>query len=190
MPKYSCVNINKLLTEKDVKALYSKCKNNYERTFLALVWIFGARPSEVLEVSKEDVNLIEEETILTVRFATKKLKDKTSFVLKERTLGVERQTEISKMDPLVEMIVSQKLNTMDSRRLIPRSRRWAVGFLHRVGMEALGEKVCPYNFRHSALTRESAKGRTIDQLKHMKGAEDWRSVNPYLHAKPFLLRRS
>lgn len=66
MPKYSCVNINKIITEADVKSLYARCKNNYERTFLALVWIFGARPSEVLEVDKEDVAFIEEDSILTV----------------------------------------------------------------------------------------------------------------------------
>ena len=62
-----------------------------EQALLSCLWITGARPSEILELRKENILITED--IVVFDLPTKKLQaDGTRFVLKRRQLRIGRPT--------------------------------------------------------------------------------------------------
>ena len=190
MPRYAH-DITDLLSPEDVRKLYDAAKSPREQVLVCLLWITGARPSELLELTTEAITLTkaDEETgaPATVSFVlpTKKLQaDGTKFVLKTRQLRMARPEGLE-MNIYLETIIDYLKRLRPGDRVMSYTRRWAEKIINRLGRDALGKQLSPYHFRHSAIMRESAAGRTLDQLMHYKGAKSVDSVKPYLHARAY-----
>jgi integrase len=164
--------------------MYDKTKDLQEQALLSCLWITGARPSEILELAKKNVLITDE--VVVFDLPTKKLQaDGTRFVMKRRQLRIGRPHGLQ-MNIFLETVVkyAERLYHPEDPIFI-YGRRWAIKVINRLGMQAIGKEVAPYHLRHSAVTREASQGRTLDQLKHFKGAKSIRSVEPYLHASPY-----
>lgn len=184
MPKYS-EDISIVLNEKDVSAMFSYAKSPKEAYLLAMLWITGARPSEILECKKEDFML--EGEVLRIRLVTKKLGIAKGFTIKERVLEFERPTGLE-ANPYLEQIVRYVGGSTGEGFILPYTTRWAEKVINRLGMNGVNKLISPYHFRHSVLSWLAAKGLTTTELMYFKGAKSPNSVAPYLHARPFMLR--
>jgi integrase len=185
MPKFND-NISEegILNEDEVRRMFNKCGNDYERALIAFAWATGARPSELLEIKKEDV-IVEEDKIV-VFLNTKKLKKGTTFQMKKRQLEFDRPQGME-MNPFIEFIAEyMRCFKYDDLPIFPyTTTRWMNKVMHRAGEAALGRQISVYHLRHSAITREAQKNASIAGLMHFKGAKSLRSVLPYVHATPY-----
>ncbi len=185
--KYSH-DISDLIDAKDVRKIYEEAKTSREQTLICFLWISGARPSEILELKREDIKLIydpeKDLEFVSFTFPTKKLNAQgDKFVLKTRQIKIVRPQ--NPQDLYIETILQYVRPFEPYERLFHYTTRWAQKVVNRLGRNSIGKKLSPYHFRHSALTRESAAGRTLDQLMHLKGAKSLDSVKPYLHARAY-----
>jgi integrase len=182
MPKYAH-DITDLLSEAEVRKLFDACTDQRIRALLSLFWITGARPAEILELSTDNIKI--EEGTVCFTLPTKKLQaDGTKFVMKTRQLRVVRPHGLE-MDIYLETVVQYIERLRPGELLFAYTRSWVTKSINKLGLDVIGKQITPYHFRHSAVTREATKGRTIDQLKHYKGAKSIKSVEPYLHATPY-----
>lgn len=184
MPRYSS-DISVILYEEDVSKMFARAKSPKEAYLVAIFWITGARPSEALELKKEDFRL--EEGTLKIRLVTKKLGETNDFILRERTLEFERPDGYGS-NPYLECIIHYVNASADTGFILPYTTRWAEKTINRLGMECLEKLISPYHFRHSVLSHHASKGMNTIDLMAFKGAKSIGSVAPYLHAKPFTVK--
>jgi len=119
--------------------------------------------------------------------------DKVQFILANKKLGhkgeflVNRRKLILKIDPQSRyyLAIQRHLNQLkkEDEKIFWFSRRTGYNIIDRIGWEALGVSICPYNFRHSRLTLLAEKGATESELMRFKGSLTRASVKPYLHAR-------
>ena len=185
MPKYSH-DINDLPTEEEIKKMWNEAGREVERVFLSLAWLTGARPMEILILTTDNITYDEDK--FKVDLFTLKLKDSTDFRgLKQRTLEFERPKGV-KSNIYIETIIKYLRTIPQGSRVVEYSKRWAEVLINRLGMQVCNKKFSPYHLRHAAITREAGRGVTIDGLMHFKGARSVRSVQPYLHARPYIIK--
>jgi integrase len=190
LPVYSDdISEKGVLVEEDVWKMYAKAKTVYERLYLSISWISGARPAEIIKtenapgLTRSDIKI--EPDKISFWFHTLKLKKTEAFQLKKRQLTIARPSGAN-LNPYIETIVEWwHTFKYDDVPIFPYTKRWAEKVINRLGTEAIGRKVSPYHLRHSAITREAANNRSIDQLMHFKGAKSMQSVQPYLHANSY-----
>jgi len=180
MPRYK-FDIKNLLFEQDVKKIYDLADKNREKLAIALLWTTGARPSELLALYKN--NIIVTDTQVTIVIKTLKLGAK-DFKAQDRPLVFERNNY---QNVYLEKIIKSLDNLGPEQVLLPYTSRWMSKIINRLGKEAIGKEICPYHFRHSVMTWLSRNGATLDQLKHFKGAADYKSIWPYITAKKFVV---
>lgn len=186
MPKYSW-NISDILYEEDVRKIYESATTREQRVLVSLLWITAARPKEILNLKREDFLISED--IVEVRVETLKLKDTEKFQDKYRTPKFERNPA-SNMNIYLETIVDWVLDAAPGGFILPRTTRWAELQINKLGEKAIGKKICPYHFRHSVLSWLAKEGYSVPALMHFKGARSIKSVEPYLHAVPYLVKLS
>jgi integrase len=190
LPVYSDnISENGVLVEADVWKMYIKAKTVYERLYLSIAWISGARPAEIIKtdnapgLTRSDITI--EPDKITFWFHTLKLKKTESFQLTKRQVTAGRPSG-TELNPYIETIVEWwHTFKYDDVPIFPYTKRWAEKSINRMGMEAIGRKISPYHLRHSAITREFGAGRSPDQVMHFKGAKSLQSVLPYIHATKY-----
>lgn len=183
-------DISDLVDSKDVRRIYDSAKTPREQALISLLWLFGARPSEILELRKEDIKIHHDPELdnefVSFTFPTKKLNaDGHQFVLKSRQLKILRPK--NPQDLYIETILQYIRILEDHELLFQYTTRWAQKVVNRLGRNSIGKKLSPYHFRHSCITREATAGKTLDQLMHLKGAKSLDSVKMYLHARAYNL---
>lgn len=178
MPKYSS-EIEYIIDEDAFAKLFNTTTNNTDRTWITILWFTGARPAEVLELKKKNIQFIEDNKIL-FDLATKKLGEKGKFMVRRRKLilNIDKDSRYIKA-------IRRHLNRLkhDEQKVFAFSRRTGYNIIDRLGWDALGISLCPYNFRHSRLTLQAEKGATENELMRIKGSRSRQSVKPYLHAR-------
>lgn len=169
MPKYR-VDINKIVSKEMAEAMIHKACCPRDRFLVALLYITGARPDEISGIKKEAIRLVGEN--VEIKIKTLKLGKKKEFLIRERILTFRPNT------PFLDVILNHwKFSpTEDLIHLGVRRIEQIIG-------DVSSNEICPYNFRHSRLTKLARSGATIDQLMYWKGAKDTRSVGAYLRAK-------
>jgi integrase len=184
MPKYA-YPIDNLVTDEDALKILTDAKPRFG-IYIALLWITGARPSEIREVKKKDI-LINED-LFTIKLVTKKLGKVKRFMNKDRTLEFERGKNAMK-NIFIEYI-SEYVSQMENPEtiLVPYSLQRLRTLLNAATIKHCGKQLCAYHFRHSVFTWMAKKGITIPELKHMKGAASLNSVSPYINAVPFMIK--
>jgi len=180
MPEYSKSNINIEITRDRLLNMTGATTRKKEQFLACVLWMTGARPSELIELKNEDVKI--NETKLVFKVVTKK-KRKGRWHLEYRELEFARPLP-PKTDRIIEFVVNYISRCPEGKMFLMTVRTMEY-IIERLGSKGLHKFVCPYNFRHTRMTMLSRQGGTIDELLHFKGSSDIRSVTPYLHAKPF-----
>lgn len=185
MPKYNW-SINDILWEEDAKKVFEKCRSPHERAFIAFTWISGARPAELCKrIVKEDFSIDEKQ--ISVRVHTLKLGRTKSFTVEDRILTFTRPPGLS-ANIWIETVVAYVQGLPAGAQLFPYTTRWSEKFIPARGMEAIGKPIAPYHLRHSCFTHGARNGWTAPTLMHFKGAKSLKSVEPYIHAVPFVVQ--
>ena len=177
--------INDILFEEDIRAMFARAKNDRERLALALDWVSAGRPEEIARLKKEDVLIAQDR--VTLHIQTLKLGRTKGFTADHRNLEFDRPTGLNEIVWL-ELIIKRALACAPGELLLPLTSRWHELAINRLGVEALGKKISPYHLRHSVLSHKAASGYSIPQLMHFKGAKSAKSVEPYLHLRPFVVK--
>ena len=177
MPKYTVSNVNHIIDADEFKALYNHCNSLRDEVWIVTLWLTGARPQELIEMTKKDVKVEPEKIRFQIK--TKKIKMDGNFIVQKRTLILNLQSD-SRYIKSIERHLSR---LKDDSLLFQFTQRTGHNIVKRLGWGVLGIGLCPYNFRHSRMTLLAEKGITIDNLMRFKGARSKRSVSPYLHAR-------
>lgn len=180
MPKYKIDIKDNFRSEEEVIAIYKAAKTDDERLWVALLWKTGARPSEILSLVKEDIEIGPDNIV--IKLITEKLGE-GDYHSPYRTLDFERPKGVE-IDVLLEAIAFLVDKLQPQQKVFAYGLRWGQKVVNRLGIEVYGKPYSPYHFRHSRMNYSGdILGLTPTELQHMKGATDIRSVNPYLHAK-------
>jgi len=178
MPEYSRTDINELISKQEAELMVAECELLRDKALLSLLWLIPARPSELMELKRKDFRLNYEGNVksITMKITTKKLR-KGKFQPK-RNFNLIHHGSI-----LTKSIWGYLRYLKDEEFLFPISRRMIAYIVDKAGMKSLNRHLCAYAFRHSAMTRFANKGYGIEQLMHLKGSADIKSISPYLHGK-------
>jgi integrase len=152
--------------------MIKKTKRPGQKVAIALEYITGARPAELIELRKRHFRIIGSD--LQIIVPTKK----GGF---ERVLPFD----IENTPYVKELIIpyTQSLPEPDSFILPFRTTTR----LKQLTYEASDNKLCPYNFRHNRLSQLGLIGASLQELMNFKGARDAKSVIPYLYRNPAAL---
>ena len=178
MPKYDS-DIQYIIDEDSFSKLFNRCNKDSERSWITVLWLTACRPAEAMLILKKDITFLEDGRI-EFKLATKKLGHKGKFIVSTRKLILKIDT-----NSRYYRILQRYLNRFkkDTERIFQFSIKTGYNIVNRIGWDALGISICPYNFRHSRLTLLAEGGATEPELMRFKGATDRKSVRPYLHAR-------
>lgn len=178
MPKYSQSNINYIIDKPAFELLYRYAASLRDKAWLTVLWFTGARPSELLELTREGIIIDEDQIVFKI--TTKKLGfKKDTFVIEKRSLVLHVDSDSIYVKNLERYIAKFKSDA----KVFYFSRKTALNIISHISEDALGFRLCPYNFRHSRMTLLAEGGATKDELMRFKGSRTDRSVTPYLHAR-------
>jgi integrase len=179
VPKYSKSDINYIVREGDFERLYRNCETKRDKAWCSVLWLTGCRPSEALEITKDNINF--EEGFTSFLVSTKKLgfKKQDKFVILKRKLILR----IPKSHHYINNLIIYTNKFKPEERIFQFSRKTGINIITRVSRRALNLNLCPYNFRHSRMTLLAEAGATLEELKRFKGARTDSSVKPYIHAR-------
>ena len=184
MPTYN-TNINTILFEEDVKKIYDIAPNERDKVLISLMWLFGARTSEMISLSRDDFDVSED--YLSVRFKTlKKAHTTNQFQVVERILKVSRPGGM-KINLWVETICKWADATKGGLVFAGRGARWLDWRVAKLSQKALDKPISPYHFRHSCFSQMARNNCSAVQIQYWKGAKSLQSVGSYIHYIPQVL---
>ena len=165
-------DINYIVTKADAQAMIDRARNPRDKALFALLYLTGARESELIELREKDIIASIEEKLVYIRLTTKKLGRVKGFVIGDRTLEIPRDA------PFMDAVINWASIKPGLLFEINESR------VRQLVYEYSDNRFCPMNFRHSRLTKLSRAGASVDELMYFKGAADLKSVGSYIRAKP------
>jgi integrase len=169
MPRYK-KDINLIVTNEMAQAMIDKALIQRDKFLVAILYFSGARPDELLRLKKQDI--VEDNGKLVIKLHTSKLGKHEGFLIEDRLLTMNSEM------PFFDIVRTYWMESLGEYLLSISERR-----MEQV-IENLSDcKLCPYNFRHSRLTKLARAGATLDQLMYWKGAVDTKSVAPYIRGK-------
>lgn len=205
MPKYSKSDIRRIIRDKDFSAIIKKTRLPRDRFFLTILYVTGARPSEIMGDSGRnlkgmtwgDIRVDPERNTITFFVPVSKLK-KNVFAVDKRELVLSFDPDAPDLPvkiifDMIEVhfknLKRWKTNFNEDAPLFTMSRKTGYNIVERAGKQ-IGIQICPYNFRHSRLTQLSEQGAGLETIMYFKGSKDIKSISPYLHARkiPFKLK--
>jgi len=164
-------DINLMVTSEMSQAMVDKATNLRDKFLVAIINFSGARPDELTKLEKKDI-ILREDGCLEIKFHTDKLGKENKFIIRERTLTMKPNMQFFD-------IVSSYWSASNSNFLLNMTTRR----MEQIVEQLSNGKLCPYNFRHSRLTKLARAGATLDQLMYFKGATNVNSVSPYIRGK-------
>lgn len=176
MPGYKS-EITKRINKEDIEKMIRICNNIRDMCIIALLYLIPLRPSELLEIKKEDIEIKEDGTI-TLYVTTKKIGKKNM---------PKRQFIIKPEDTLIYKVIYKYLSyakKMTQNKIFNINDSRIRQIIYNLSKKAIGIQICPYTFRHNRLTKLANEGASINDLMYAKGCIDIRSISPYLHGKP------
>jgi len=147
----------------------ANCKTLRDKIALLLLFLTGPRPSELVELKAGDV--YRKGNFCVVHFKTKKGGVSRDIYLPRRGKGnFPRYTNLL-LDLIDEHYVDEMKLLWGWKPYTVRDRIYAI---------TKGE-LAPYFFRHNINSLHSKLGRSLQELKYLKGAKTIASVEPYVH---------
>jgi integrase len=175
VPKY-VKDINKEITEADAQEMINNCTNQQEKTLIAILYLTGARPIEVVALRVGDINPGANPDYFTIKLKTAKLRKGVYQGSVERTLLIPKDS------PFAQMLIKEVLNVIN-----PEAKLFGFNTpdnVKQIVYKVSNNKWCPYHFRHSRLNKLARQGMGVSELMSWKGARDVQSVSAYLRGKP------
>lgn len=178
MPNYTKADVTYIIRPSAFEKMYRLAPSRRDRNWVLMLYLTGARPSELLKLTKEDVIIGED--FIRFKLVTKKLGyKKGTFFVEKRNLKLNIKNEHR-----YRLTLRAYLNMFrPEQHIFNFSDRTGSNIVERLSMRTLGVHLCPYNFRHSRLTILAEKGASREQLKAFKGARSDSSINQYIHAR-------
>jgi integrase len=189
MPIYT-ESVKQLLYEEDVAQMWGNTPYEPDRVLLSLLWFSGARPSEVINLKRKNVDWgidTNGRDYFAMKLETKKLAKAIGFVVTERVLQSSRPLG-THANIYVETIIRwcMKLDMDDYVLIGGRTTRWLNKVMHRLS-KTVGHVWSVYHFRHSVFSHMARCQASLTTLMFWKGASHPSSVMRYLHAAPVYL---
>lgn len=155
----------------DIDNYLQKATNWRERTYMMLLFITGARPSEILALNADDVYKAGTELIIDFK---KTLKNGRARTLYRKLRGAGTYIKYAKS--ILELI---NANCIAGQQIFsPKWNRFRANYT----VEKLTKKKYnSYFFRHHLHSVLARRGASRDQLKYNKGSVGLASVEPYVH---------
>lgn len=164
MPKYK-KDVKRRISYDETLSMIDSTPNRSHKAAVAILYLTGARPSEVSVLKKEDLTV--EAGLLKISLVTRKG-------------GIDRTLFFELDDSFVQQIIMPYVESL------PASA-WLFAFkgnpdrLKHIVYQMSQKTVAPYTFRHSRLTQMAESGYTQHELMMWKGAKTMESVNDYLY---------
>jgi integrase len=186
MPRYT-ESVRAIIFEEDVRKIWRNAKYLNERVILSLLWFSGARPSEVINLKRKNIDWgidSSGQDYFAVKLETKKLGQAKGFVVLERILKSSRPLG-SNANIYIESLINfcMRLEMDDYVIQGGRTTRWLNKVMHRLS-KTIGHVWSVYHFRHSVFSHMARCGASITTLMFWKGAASLSSVSYYVHAMP------
>jgi integrase len=171
MPKYTKPwwdlvknGIGQFITVSELDQLLKRCELKIEKVLLILLYYTGARPSELLELTKENFRITEK--TLFVSIPTKKHGETRTIPLPLRNPRIRLVANYITTIPSGVKFLKTRFNSDHSIR----------NFVYKIS----DNKYTTYFFRHNLLSILANYGATVYELKTWKGAKSIKSVEPYI----------
>lgn len=171
MPRYS-VDITHIITAEEAMDLIKRARNPRNKFLVAILYMTGARIGEIADLEAKDFSPVGF-GYYSVHLITKKLGKNANPLIRKRIL------ELPEASPFSPYILSWK-NSQPEGKVLKCSLRTLKDIITKLSKG----KLCCNSFRHSRLTKLSQAGATINELMYWKGAREYKSVEPYIRAKP------
>lgn len=171
MPKIK-VNRDTYLDNEEVLETIKASNNRQIRGIIAILWLTGARISEVLQMKGRDLNKLEDEDALEINMTTLKRGNKSG--IKDK-----RKIKIPTDNVFFEYFRSwvNERKPLEDERVFTYSRKWVWR-----KMKEANPDVYPHFFRHSFYTLMGDKADAFT-LKTHAGWRKLETANNYVHPK-------
>ena len=175
MPRYK-KDMDILINQHDVLKMFERAACGEHIICISLLYITGARPSEIIELKKRDFEIRENDLLITL--ITKKLRKPMKRII---------PFDIKETPFVEKIIIPYILSLEDDDELLfsfHTTRR-----IEQIIEDTSEGRFCPYNFRKNRLSRLGMSGASAHELMYFKGAIGLRSISPYLYRNPAVLDR-
>jgi integrase len=181
MPKFKTPTDQYTLTLENAIKIFRAAESQEEKILIAFLWKTGARPNELTQLKKEDMDISEDHIVL--RLPTEKLGKSSDFLLRIGAHDYNRPRGPG-MDILLETMVQHVEGLAPGQLVFRYGDRWQEKRINMLSTKVLGITLAPYHFRHGACSELGrTHGRT--ELMHFKRSKSPQSVDAYTHAMPF-----
>lgn len=141
------------------------------RTALALSYIYGARPNELIMLTKENFTIVGDE--LRLELPTMKGGNK-------RIIDLEIEAT-----PFLKDVIVPYVSSIQSGPIFPRWHNPTnINYVFSQSFKKTGHELNPNTLRHFRMSWLAYLDASIIELKSWKGAKSQESVEPYLSFKP------
>jgi len=168
MPKYK-KNLEMIIKKPEVDEMISRADNFEHKFLLAMLYLTGARPSELLDLRREDFEVYY---------------DYVNVLLRTKKRGLPRTLQLWNDAPYVTDIILPYIEYLDRDMMEGvftfKTPTWVRIIVYRLS----NNKYCPYSFRHSRLTKMAKAGAGPFELMVWKGAKRFDSIRPYIMHSP------
>lgn len=171
MPKIK-VNRDSYLDNEEVLESIKNSNNKQVRAIMALLWLSGARISEVLQLKGRDLNKLDNEEALIIKMPTLKRRNKSAVNRKRR---VKIPTDNLFFQYFRTWVNNRR--PLEEQRIFTYSRQWVWE-----KMKEANPDIYPHFFRHSFYTKLGDKADAFT----LKAHADWANLetaNKYVHPK-------
>jgi len=149
------------MTREEVEDMISRADNERDRALIAMLYITGARISEVLRLKRKDIEIGEKEVRITITPLKIRSKGPLIFV---HTLPIPLTA------PFVEHIVSYVSKIQDGEEFLfcgykkpmTRVRAWQI-------IKKLNQDTFPHFFRHTRASKLAEAGADVLEIKEWLG---------------------
>lgn len=176
MPKY-ITSQSRIIYEEEVRKLYDWAPNPDASLFIALMWVTGARPAEVLSITGADVGI--DETTIKLRMPNLKQKMTT-----KKFMETHRVVPIQRGSFWAEEIVKLLSTRQPERKVLERTHGRYVQLIAKMSKDLLGVSLSPYHLRHSSTTLMLKNRLTVPEVMAIQGRASSQSLSCYTHATP------
>ena len=157
---------------KYVRSIVDKVESAEYKTYIALIYLTGARPAEMQILYKENLKIIDNNITILIQTVKKGF---------PRTLIFSRESTPFITTPILPYWGS----LFDGDRAFKKDISTYKKMIYKYSDNYL----TPYSFRHFRMTKLAELGAFETELKYWKGAKDFKSVEPYVHRSGKMVER-
>lgn len=154
------------------------------QAFIAILWLFGKRVSEVIPLRVDEVGI--EGGDLVIRFKVLKKREEPSVIKRTYTKRITLE------NPFTKYVTDWRKEVINLKFLFPRDQT-KMGYIYRqyahTVLKAISPKISPHLFRHSLATQMAENGATAYELVNWFDWDQTDSALKYIRRSGRLTQR-